>query len=146
MDKDTFDRIRDLRGQAARLAYDHEPPAAQEHGDTTPGQRFKALGQFVMNNDRHPRKSEFGDMTYRVHVSLPDRTTVNLTAETMRSGSPEPPLDELFRVQAEWGVGGSDPMHVDSVANISDNRTPYDADLKKLALVEESFAAAKPHV
>ena len=146
MDKDTFERIRDLRGQAARLAYDHEPPAGQEHGDKTPTQRFKALGQFVMNNDEYPRKTEFGDRTYRVHVSLPDRTTINLTAETMRTGSPKPVIDELFRVQAEWGVGGSDPMHVDSVANISESHTPYDDDLKKLALVEESFAEAKPHV
>ncbi len=145
MDKDTFDRIRDLRGQAQKAANDHEAPA--DHGSGTPGQRFRALGQFVMDNDRFPKTNEFGDKTYKTFANFPDGVTVRLIAETMRAGKVRAPIHDLFRVQAEWAAGSVDhPMHVDSVANITDSGTPYEHDLKALALVEESFTAAMPHV
>lgn len=146
MDKGTFDRIRDLRGQAAKVAREHKPPASQEHADATPEQRFKAMGKLVMDGDDYPSTKRFGAKKFVVHAFLPDGVTVRLIAETSMMAD-HPALNDLVTLKTEWSTGSVDnPGYVDSVSNISDQRRPSDYELNELALVEESFAEARPHV
>jgi hypothetical protein len=145
MDRETFDRIWDLRSQAAQVAREHEPPAEQDHGGKTPEQRFKALGKFVMDRDEFPRKRQYGGSTFNETVFLEGGVTVHLIAETYELNDDQRvTLNDLVTVKAEWSTGSPDnPLHVDSVSNIRDEGGHvYDSDLRDLALVEESFAAA----
>jgi hypothetical protein len=98
-----------------------------------------------MAGDDFPRTREYGGKEYTVHAFLPGDITVRLLAITSSIAS-HPTVDDLVTVKAEWSAGSVDhPLHVDSVSNISDSHSVHDSDLKDLALVEESFAEAKPH-
>src|SRR4051812_7292212 len=142
MDRDTFNRIWDLRGQASQVAREHEPPADEDHEGKTPEQRFQALGNYVMSKADFPRKREYGGSEFVEHVFLEGGVTVRLIAETNELNDDHriKPHD-LVTVKAEWSTGSVDhPLHVDSVSNIRDDFSVYDSDLRDLALVEESFA------
>lgn len=144
MDSNTFERIRDLRHQAGVLANDHEPSTEQEHNEATPEERFNALGKLVMNRDEFPIEIGFkGSNRYTVRAFLPDSVTVRLVADTLE----DPTVVDLVTVRAEWSVGSIDnPLHVDSVSNLSGRHSVSEYTLRRLALVEESFAEAKQYI